>query len=187
VVSCQSICISGITPSPGLEYTSYFLANYNCSGVLQWNHIFERKSYDTSTIQADHGGRIYFAGTIEYNNQEVYFAMVNSSGIIQYTSTWGKSGRDISSMILLDKFNNIYIGGHTSSIGEGGTDIFILKYKGLGKVENNNAGNSENTKNRLLHAKDSKYFIIFLFLIISSLGISILLILRRLASFKRIA
>lgn len=189
VSSCKSIYISGITQNPGLAYTSYFLANYNSSGVLQWNSTFERESYDVNTIQVGNEGEIYFVGSIAHNNQDLYLGMVNSSSAIQYALTWGQSGSDISSMILLDKLNNIYIGGYTSSIGEGGADILILKYKGWGTIENMiiDAGNSENTKNRLLHEKYSKYFIIFLLLIISFLGISILLILRRIAPFKRIA
>jgi len=79
-------------------------------------------------------------------------------------------------MILLDNLNNIYIGGYTSSFGVGGTDIFILKYKGWGIVENmvDNIGN--NTKNKIFNAEDPKYFIIFFLLILSSLGISFLLI-----------
>ncbi len=53
---------------------------------------------------------------------------LNSSGDFQWNTTWGGSGENGYSGIVIDSSDNIYVAGFTDRFGSGMNDMVLIKY-----------------------------------------------------------
>ena len=69
------------------------------------------------------------------NSYEVCLVKYNSSGHLQWDSTWGGSNRDVGQAILISSTDDIYIAGYTQNGFLGELDVFFLKYNNTGALQ----------------------------------------------------
>ena len=82
---------------------------------------------------------MFVAATLCANssNTDMIIAKYNSSGTIQWQRLlYSSSGSDIARRITTDSSGNVYISGHTNSIGQGtNADLLIGKYNTSGTLQ----------------------------------------------------
>lgn len=147
-----------------------FLANYDASGNLNWAVAAEGVGtvrYE-SIDQMDNGNLILvgsYSGAVDFNFSgnnisksspgglgESYVMCLNLAGQIQWlTSFTPTNGNSISRCVVVDRNDNVYVGGYfeeTITIGTsnyislGGLDCFYVKLDGNGQVLWSNHGGS---------------------------------------------
>jgi uncharacterized delta-60 repeat protein len=69
--------------------------------------------------------------------------------------TWGGSGRDGASDMVLDSSNNIYISGYTNSSGAGDLDMVLVKYNSIGEQQWNKTWGGSDRDSGMAVALDS--------------------------------
>ena len=115
------------------------LLKYNSDCVLQWVRIWGGPQEDPLWDMAiDSSDNIYLAGGTEsFSVGRADFCVVkyNSSGHQLWNRTWGGSEYDISHNIAIDSTDDIILGGHTASYGDGYTDMVLLKYNSSGVLQ----------------------------------------------------
>lgn len=68
------------------------------------------------------------------NGSQIFVNKYSRSGNLQWSRIWGGSGAEASRAIVCDGDSIIYVSGKTTSYGNGGDDIFILKYDSAGTL-----------------------------------------------------
>jgi len=125
-----NVFITGYTWSYGESYNAAFLLKYDSAGKFQWNKIWglypEEKGFG---IALDGLGNIFITGYTRSSevaaSRDVSLSKYDSSGNLQWYTTWGGSDKDEGRGIAVDGSGNIFITGYTWSHG---TDIYTLKY-----------------------------------------------------------
>jgi uncharacterized delta-60 repeat protein len=138
-----NIFVAGYTNSTGLTAGNddQTLVKYNSSGVEQWSKTWGGDGIDQArSLIIDIVGNIYVAGqttTTGFSAGSIDKTLVkyNSSGVEQWSKTWGGSGEDIASALTIDSSGNIYVAGQANSSGltSGGYDQTLIKIDASGK------------------------------------------------------
>lgn len=68
------------------------------------------------------------------NGSQIFVNKYSRSGDLQWSRIWGGTGSEASRAIVCDGDSIIYVAGKTTSYGNGGDDIFILKYDSSGAL-----------------------------------------------------
>ena len=132
----------------GSQSGSVIIWKYNSLGVYQWERTWEGGVLtDTGYgIAVDSSINIYITGLI-YNSGSIYDLFLlkyDSSGNLQWNTTWGGSEFEVGTSIAIDSSNNILIGGITSSYGAGEYDLFLVAFDSSGQLQwNTTWGGSE--------------------------------------------
>ena len=127
-----------------------FLVKYNGNGVFQWvRSAGSVGNENASAIALGASGNIYITGAYEgtatfdgisktsQGNNDLFIAMYNSSGAVQWVQSAGGTGSDNGQSIAVDGNEKVYITGHftnTTNFGAinktsaGGNDIFLAKF-----------------------------------------------------------
>jgi len=130
--SSENIYIAGGIFNTIKGITSMCLVKYDKSGNYKWNCTWGEKIFNRATgLVLDSSDNIYITGyTQNYDSQsaDVYLLKYNNSGNFQWNRTWGSTNTDFGKVVIIDSSDNIYIAGSTQSFGEGGYDIFLVKY-----------------------------------------------------------
>ena len=124
-----------------------FIAKYNTSGTIQWQRALKNSplaNMVTTSIAVDSSGNVYNGGWYEIenqiNNQSMFIAKYNTSGVIQWQRSIVKTGTVLAQAngLKSDSSNNIYICGVLNGI----TDYcqFILKLPNDGSKTGTYAG-----------------------------------------------
>ena len=90
-----------------------------------------------SGIALDGSGNVFITGiTSSYGagNRDILVLKYDSSGTLLWEKTWGGSGDDWGSGIVLDGSGNLFITGLTESYGAGEWDALLLKYDSSGNL-----------------------------------------------------
>lgn len=106
-------------------------------GTYQWETTWGGSSYDDAlglTMSSD--SMLYMVGhTGSYGNgAQVYLNKYNRGGQLKWSRLWGGTGAEISRALATDGDSMIYVAGTTTSYGNGGYDIFVLKYDTAGTL-----------------------------------------------------
>ena len=114
------------------------LWKFNSLGVYQWERTWGGINTDTGwTMTVDSSNNIYVAG-LTYNilpDIDLFLLKYNSSGVLQWDSTWGGSGFEDAHSIALDSSNNIFVAGETNSFGAGSYDLSLVKFNSSGQLQ----------------------------------------------------
>ncbi|MFX1571961.1 MAG: SBBP repeat-containing protein [Promethearchaeota archaeon] len=109
------------------------LLKYDQSGTQLWNRTLGDIINNTEgvSIVIDSLDNIYFTGIWErsYNEVDIILAKYDQSGTQLWNRTWGGSGSDEVSEIVVDSLDNIYVTGIISQVG------FFVKFDGDGVVK----------------------------------------------------
>lgn len=113
-----------------------FLLKYNYTCDLQWARVWGGSEEDPLTDMAiDSFDNIYIAGSTKsfsMGGYDMCLVKYDPSGNQLWNRTWGSWNTDMCSAITIDSFDNIYLGGHTASYGDGYTDMCLVKYNSTG-------------------------------------------------------
>ena len=130
--SSNNIFVAGITSSFGAGGTDLSLLKFNSLGQLQWNKTWGGTDVDSAWgLVLDSSEDIYLGGGTENFGPGLSagaFVKFDSSGQLQWNTTWGGSGEDYFTGIVIDSSDNIYITGYTDSFGSGMNDMVLIKY-----------------------------------------------------------
>jgi hypothetical protein len=89
-------------------------------------------------VATDTSNSIYITGSTQTfggENYNVFLQKYDQSCNLLYTKQWAGQGDDIARGITTDAFDNVYITGYTNSFDNGTTQIFLLKYTGVGDLQ----------------------------------------------------
>ena len=106
------------------------------SFIIEWFRIWNGSGFDSyNAITLDSSSSIYVAGHRRRNgieNFDICLLKYNSSGILQWDTTWSGSSDDYGSGVAIYSLGNIYIAGYTGSYGVGAYDLCLVKYDSSG-------------------------------------------------------
>lgn len=131
--SSGNIFVSGETSSFGAGSTDISLVKFNSNGILQWYKTWGGSDSEGGwdLLALDSSENIYLGGGTDSFGSGLSSGVVvklNSSGDLQWDTTWGGSGENGYSGIVIDSSDNIYVAGFTDSFGSGMEDMVLIKY-----------------------------------------------------------
>jgi uncharacterized delta-60 repeat protein len=139
VDSAGNIYCAGWTYSFGAGENDALLLKYNSSGALQWAKTWGGSNYDyLYAVAVDSSGNIYCAGytySFGAGGSDALLLKYNSSGTLQWATTWGGGNYDYLWEVAVDSGGNIYCAGYTDSFGAGSGDALLLKYDSSGALQ----------------------------------------------------
>jgi hypothetical protein len=108
--------------------------SYENSYKYEWNITWGEVDDDRGReVIIDTNNNVYISGYSRFSGQyDAFLVKYNELGVQQWNVTWGGSNTENQLGIALDSLNNIYITGETFSYGNGGSDIFLVKYNEQG-------------------------------------------------------
>ena len=144
--SSGNIFTVGSTASSGMTAGSddQSLVKYNSSGVEQWSKTWGGDGFDyANAVTFDTSGNIYVVGSTastgwtagSYDHTLVKY---NSSGVEQWSKTWGGTAADKAKDIILDASGGINVVGDTASteLSAGLLDQTLLRFDSNGEIAN---------------------------------------------------
>ena len=127
-----NIYCAGDTGNFGQGNWDFLLLKYYPNGTIAWSRTWGGVNRDNCRgVAVDTAGNIYCAGSTENFGAGSYdLALVKfyPNGNQMWNTTWGGSGEDSGSGIVLDTVGNIYCIGYTFSFGIGGSDFALVKF-----------------------------------------------------------
>ena len=140
-----------------------FLCKFDSCGILKWCTYFGTSAYDSGEkIALTNDGNIVFCGytsgvtshttlgcfqPISGGGYDCFITKINPNGTIIWSTYFGKSGGDFAFEIKVDNYDNIIIGGTTTSpnlyttassfqqVKQANTDAFIARFDKNGQLK----------------------------------------------------
>ena len=157
--------ISGTTKSYGFGGSDIWLIKTDPSGLIEWNTYFggTHNEHGGQVLQTSDGGYILI-GDRDFSgdgNQDVWLIRINSLGDSLWTKTFGGENIDQGSDIISFENGGFMLLGSTTSYGNGGADIWIIKTDSNGNEEWNHSygGGSDDYGQSILQTSDGGYII----------------------------
>ncbi len=125
------------TPTGTGNYDMY-IVKINSSGTILWTRTVAGSGYDMaySVTQTTDGGFVLGGYTNSYGSggYDMYIVKLNSSGSLQWSKTVGGTGDEQALSIIKTTDGGFIAAGYSSSFGNGGKDIFIVKFDTSGNT-----------------------------------------------------
>jgi hypothetical protein len=136
----NNLYLCGYTSTDHMHYESsdIFIMKTDPKGNLLWKKSIGSDKHDEcEDIALDSQGSIYIvgetsgdlAGEKAIRFEDAFIAKLSNDGGLEWTKIFGTSNSDSAKSIMIDKKNQIFVGGSTSSIG----DLYLAKYDTKGK------------------------------------------------------
>ncbi|MEJ2278534.1 MAG: SBBP repeat-containing protein [Candidatus Lokiarchaeota archaeon] len=134
----NKIYITGVTDGKIPYENDAFLVQYDKMGIQQWNTTWGGDKHEAGTgVAVDDSGNVYMTGfTYGFNTQrgDMLLVKYDNLGIQQWNITWGGDDYDWGLDIAIDRYNNIYVTGRTTSFGVGDYDLFLTCFNSAGSL-----------------------------------------------------
>ncbi len=115
-----------------------FIFSLRLDAQKLWTHTWGGNQTDgANSVVIDQNRNYIIAGytnSFGVGTTNVLVQKYDNSGNLIWSKTWGGNNSDAANAVAVDKNNNIYIVGSTSSFGNGGYDILILKFDSNGSL-----------------------------------------------------
>lgn len=125
------------TPTGTGNYDMY-VVKLNSSGTIQWTRTIIGTGYDmaNSVFQTIDGSYILSGYTNSYGagGNDIFIVKLNNSGVLQWSKTVGGTGDDQAISVIDANDGGFIATGYTTSFGNGGKDIFIVKFDESGNT-----------------------------------------------------
>jgi len=123
--------IVGQTHSFGASSGDIFLIKTDVNGEILWIKAYGgTNSDDGRSVQQTSGGGyivVGFTGPLSQNKNDVYLIRTDLNGDTIWTKTYGGTGDDVGYSVLQTSEGGYIVTGHTSSLGAGGADVWLLR------------------------------------------------------------
>ncbi|MBN1215807.1 MAG: hypothetical protein JXA99_10260 [Candidatus Lokiarchaeota archaeon] len=133
--------ILGYTADENLNNTDICIIKYNSNGVFQWEQFWGGMENEVGrNLLINNTDSIYITGYTEnYNINKTYSILLqyNSTGDLQWNSTWINPDQSFGSSMIIDSLGDLYLIG-TANITD--VDIpypFLLQYNSSGAILSN--------------------------------------------------
>ncbi|TFF98367.1 MAG: hypothetical protein EU547_01705 [Promethearchaeota archaeon] len=150
----DNIYITGFTNSFGAGEADVFLVKYNSSGELKWNVTWGGTSSDYGySIAIYNSNLIYIVGdtySFGKGHSDGFLLRYNSSGVMQWNTTWGSTWFDYGKGVKVYNSNNIYVVGYKLDF-----DIFLANYNSSGFQKWNTTWGGSGTDEAMSISTDS--------------------------------
>jgi hypothetical protein len=122
---CVLVTADGGFVVTGTSGGSVYLVRTDSEGEEVWSKTYPGSGLDNANCIAEGvGGGYIIVGSSSF---DVYIVRVNTSGEVLWESTYGGSGWDIAWSVEASTDGGYIVAGNTSSFGDGGYDIWLLK------------------------------------------------------------
>jgi hypothetical protein len=132
--------IAGYTNSSfasGGGYDAYLIKT-DSYGNVTWGKTYGGSGgdYGESVIQTSDGGFAIAGYTNSFGagGLDVYLVKTDLSGNLMWNRTYGYAGTDVASSVVQTSDGGYVIAGYTSSFGQGGDDVYLVKTNASGNV-----------------------------------------------------
>jgi prepilin-type N-terminal cleavage/methylation domain-containing protein len=132
--------IAGATASYGAGLNDAFLNKYDSSGTLSWSKTWGGAAADAAMglTKTTDGGYVTTGYTASYGAgvNDAFLAKYDSSGTLSWSKTWGGVNDEYGYGPVQTSDGGYIVAGQTTSYGGGSADVFIIKYKADGTMQN---------------------------------------------------
>ena len=131
--------IAGYTQSFGQGGEDVYIVKLDGAGNMQWTKtiggIGHERGY--SIVQTTDSGYAIAGWTNSFGqgSRDIYVIKLDASGNLQWTRTVGGANDDVGFAIIQTTDNGYAIAGFTSSFGQGGPDVYIVKLDSVGNLQ----------------------------------------------------
>ena len=158
--------ISGFTRSYGYGKEDMWIIKTDALGLIDWNVNYGGAQNDRGAqiLQTSEGGYILIGEkhNDEFSNSDLWLLKLNSLGEISWEETFGSNGDDKGYDIKNDSSGGYLLLGSTTSYGNGGADIWLIKTDQYGnELWNTTYGSSNNEYGRSIIDSDDGGYLIF--------------------------
>ena len=162
----EGFIISGITNSYGLGEEDVWVIKTNSLGLIEWNRSFGGSQNDRGSqiLQTDESGFILIGEkhNDELGDSDLWLLKINSQGEISWEKTLGGTENDKGYDIKITNSGDYLLLGSTSSFGNGGSDIWLIKTDQNGnEIWSQTYGSSNNEYGRSIINTDDGGYLIF--------------------------
>lgn len=161
------IYVTGYTRSYGAGNDDFILLKFDRAFNVRWDETWGSSDRDRGyDIDIDSSGIIYVLGvTYSYGAGLADMCLVkfNITGTELWYGVWGGENNEFGESIFIDSDDNVYLTGYTSSYGNGGVDMVIVKNLGLGGII----------------APDLLIGLVILILVIAAIGVVLVVLIKK--------
>jgi hypothetical protein len=133
--SDQGLIIAGYTSSFGAGVQDFYLVRTDHVGEVLWQRTYGgyENDYAKSVKQTPDGGFIIVGSTASFGAgfTDFYVVRIDGEGNLQWTNTYGGLGDERAYSVGLTSDGGFIVGGHTTSYGAGGYDVWMVRLAGL--------------------------------------------------------
>jgi hypothetical protein len=161
-----NLYLAGTTNSFGAGANDMCVVKFDASGNYIWNKTWGGAHDDRcNALDINIYDEIYLGGTTrsfgDLVSGDIALVKYLWSEDYDWERIWAGGYGDVCGSLITDAFGNAYLGGRTSSYGEGGNDALIIKYERSGnQIWNLTWGTSEDEYclDITIHSLDYLYF-----------------------------
>jgi hypothetical protein len=127
-----SLIVSGSSAADLRKSNQFETSDVPIADDFGWKAVWDTVDNDTGyDIAVSSNGLLYVAGT---SGDDAILLKYNALGQQLWNRSWGGTGSECATSVIVDDMNAIYTTGYTTSGSIGGADAFIAKYDQDGTI-----------------------------------------------------